>query len=125
MSLEGAPPSFQNWNERPYWQAAESSEKALANVPLRSDVLFERSHWLFGMLAGEPAFEFPALLAKAPPLAIGSSGPSIARRCLFPCIRTAVWSPLRASAHARASTPASFLPAASTSATRSRSGISV
>ena len=44
-------------------------EKALAKAPLRSDALFQRSQWLLGLLDGEPAFEFPALLAKAPSLA--------------------------------------------------------
>ncbi|HEV7553939.1 MAG TPA: hypothetical protein VGO00_00715, partial [Kofleriaceae bacterium] len=44
------------------------ADKALAGGPLRSDALFERSKWLLGLLDGEPAFEFPALLAKAPSL---------------------------------------------------------
>lgn len=50
---------------------AAKAKKALAKREkhLAPGALWERSHWLFGLLAGEPAFRFPQHLARAPSLA--------------------------------------------------------
>ena len=50
---------------------AAQTKKALAKREkhLAPDALWKRSHWLFGLLAGEPAFRFPQHLALAPSLA--------------------------------------------------------
>lgn len=47
---------------------AAKVKQASADAGLAADALFERSQWLLGLLGGEPAFEFPAVLAKAPGL---------------------------------------------------------
>jgi hypothetical protein len=46
------------------------AKKALAKREkhLAPQALWERTHWLYGLLDGEPAFRFPEKLAKAPPL---------------------------------------------------------
>jgi hypothetical protein len=50
---------------------AKRAEKALAKRPkhLGPEGLWSRSQWLFGLLAGEPGFRFPEMLARAPTLA--------------------------------------------------------
>lgn len=54
--------------ERKAFAARAKKAHAGEDKHVRPLALWERAQWLFGLLEGEPAFEFPALLAKAAPL---------------------------------------------------------